>query len=120
MRISDCGNYKIVFENSKYMMAHIMCLIPKGEFTKNLHTLHKGDEFKGFSFGYFWMSEGLTLQDFKRKVELCKNELQKHKETIERIGTDRSNWLTNHKDFEDHTKPMYLEYIAFIDSIDTL
>ncbi len=117
MRISECGNYKIVFENDKYMMAHIMCLIPKGEFTQTLHTLHKNEPHKGFSFGYFWMSEGLTLEDFKRKVKLCKNQLEKHNDFIKKNGSDRNNWLTNTKEFEDYTKPMYLEYINFIESV---
>jgi len=116
MRISECGNYKIIFENENYILAHLMCLVPKGEFTKEVHTLYKDSK---MSFGYFWMSSGLTLNDFNRKVDICKTELIKHNENIKLLG-DKSNWGFSTIDFEETTKPMYLKYIEFIETINII
>jgi hypothetical protein len=118
MKLSDCGYLKIVYENDKYILAHIKCAIPKDIFTTDLHSLYKERrDGKLIMFGYPWMAIGKDLKHFKMKLDICKKELIDHENWILLNGKDRKKWLTTQKEFEDFTKPLYLEFINFIENL---
>jgi len=118
MRLSECGYLKIVYENDRYALAHIKCAIPKDIFTTDLHCVYKERrDGKLIMFGYPWMACGKDLKHFQMKVNLCKQEIADHENWKKLNGKDKHLLLTTQQEFEEFTKPLYLEYIKFIESL---
>jgi len=117
MKLSECGYLKIFYENDKYVLAQIKCKIPADTFTTDLHCLYKERrEGKLIMFGYPWMAQGVDLAHFMLKINICRQELKDHENWV-KLNPNRDNWLTSQKEFEDFTKPLYLEYINFIENL---
>lgn len=118
MKLSECGMLKIAYENDKYALAHLKCAIPKDIFTTDLHCIYKERQNgKLMGFGYAWMSTGKDLAHFMLKINICRQELKDHESYVLLNGKDRTNWSLSQQEFELFTKPLYLEYISFIENL---
>ena len=118
MKLSECGYLKIAYESEKYVLAHIKCAIPKDIFTTDLHCLYKERrDGKLIMFGYPWMACGKDLAHFMLKINICRQELKDHESYVLLNGKDSENWSYNQREFAEFTKPLYLEYINFIENL---